>query len=131
VLTRDASAARLEQELRFFAPGNLPIFVFPDYGTCDAVSPHPDIISQRLRTLARLPTLTRGIVISDLATTLQRLTPRQFIDAHALSLRVGQQLDLEDLRLRLAAAGYASVPQIAAPGNSPSAAPCSTCSDGS
>jgi len=71
VFARDAAiATRLEEELAFFVGAQLPTFAFPDYETLpyDRFAPHPDIISQRLRTLARLPTLTRGIVISDLPT---------------------------------------------------------------
>ena len=119
VITRDAATvARLEDELRFFAAPGLSILTFPDYETLpyDQFSPHPDIISQRLRVLSRLPVMGAGIVITDLATSLQRLPPRSFVDGHALSLAVGEVLDLEQFRLRLAAAGYASVPQVAAPG---------------
>ncbi|MCM2312834.1 MAG: DEAD/DEAH box helicase, partial [Steroidobacteraceae bacterium] len=119
VVTRDAAAvARLDDELRFFAPAELSVLTFPDYETLpyDQFSPHPDIISQRLRVLARLPSMGAGIVITDLATTLQRLPPRSFVDGHALSLAIGEVLDLEQFRLRLTAAGYASVPQVAAPG---------------
>ncbi len=120
VVTRDAAtAARLEEELAFFTGATTPIFAFPGYETLpyDQFSPHPDIISQRLRALARLPSLKRGIVIVDLPTALQRLPPRNFIDGHALSLRVGEELDLERFRLRLTGAGYASVPQVAEPGD--------------
>ncbi len=93
-------------------------FAFPDYETLpyDRFSPHPDIISQRLRTLARLPMLARGIVLADLPTAMQRLAPRNFIDAHSLKLAAGEELDLEPFRLRLTAAGYASVPQVGTPG---------------
>jgi transcription-repair coupling factor (superfamily II helicase) len=120
LITSDASsAARLEEELAFFCAQDLPVFAFPGYETLpyDQFSPHPDIISQRLRTLARLPALRRGIVIVDLPTALQRLPPRTFIDGHALSLRAGEALDLEQFRLRLTSAGYASVPQVAEPGD--------------
>jgi len=119
IVARDAAeVARLEDELRFFAGDAIPIVAFPDYETLpyDQFSPHPDIISQRLRALARLPSLTRGLVLTDLATSLQRLPPRDFVDGHALSLQVGEDLDLEPFRVRLAAAGYASVPQVGAPG---------------
>ena len=113
-----AGATRLEEEIRFFAPATLPVLAFPGYETLpyDQFSPHPDIISQRLRTLARLPTLGRAIVVTDLPTALQRLPPRSFIDGHALAIDVGQELDLAAFRLRLAAAGYASVPEVGAPG---------------
>jgi transcription-repair coupling factor (superfamily II helicase) len=119
VLSPDAAAAaQLEEELRFFAPADLPILPFPGYETLpyDQFSPHPDIISQRLRALARLPSLRAGIVIVDPSTALQRLPPRAFIDGHALSLKVGEELELEEFRLRLTAAGYASMPQVGEPG---------------
>jgi len=63
VITRDAAAvARLEDELRFFAGPGLPILTFPDYETLpyDQFSPHPDIISQRLRVLSKLPVMAPG-----------------------------------------------------------------------
>ena len=63
-----------------------------------------------------MPGLATGIVITDLPTSLQRLPPRSFVDGHALTLRVGEPLELEPFRLRLTAAGYASVPQVGAPG---------------
>jgi transcription-repair coupling factor (superfamily II helicase) len=115
IFTEDtAQLERLETELAFFIPRDLPVLAFPDYETLpyDRFSPHPDIISQRLRTLARLPMLARGIVLADLPTALQRLAPRNFIDAHSLTLAVGEELDLESFRLRLTCAGYASVPQV-------------------
>jgi transcription-repair coupling factor (superfamily II helicase) len=120
LVTEDAAtAARLEEELAFFCAGAVPVCGFPGYETLpyDQFSPHPDIISQRLATLARLPALKRGIVIVDVQTALQRLPPRTFIDGHALSLRAGEALDLEQFRLRLTSAGYASVPQVAEPGD--------------
>ena len=55
-------------------------------------------------------------MLADLPTALQRLPPRTFIDAHSLSLAAGEELDLESFRLRLTAAGYASVPQVGTPG---------------
>ncbi len=119
VTTDAATAARLEEELAFFCAGEVPVCGFPGYETLpyDQFSPHPDIISQRLGTLARLPALKRGIVIVDVQTALQRLPPRTFIDGHALSLKAGEALDLEQFRLRLTSAGYASVPQVAEPGD--------------
>jgi transcription-repair coupling factor (superfamily II helicase) len=120
LVTRDAAAAaRLEEELAFFLEPGTEVLAFPGYETLpyDQFSPHPDIVSQRLRTMARLASLRRGIVLVDLATALQRLPPTHFVAGHALSLRVGQQLDLESFRLRLTGAGYASVPQVGEPGD--------------
>ena len=120
VIAPDAGeATRLEDELRFFAPAGLPVLAFPGYETLpyDQFSPHPDIISQRLRALAQLPTMGRGLLVTDLPTALQRLAPRTFLDGNALCLEVGQPLDLGAFRVRLATAGYASVPQVGEPGD--------------
>ena len=78
---------------------------FPDWETLpyDLFSPHPDIVSQRLRMLSALPRLAKGIVIVDLETLLQRLAPQTYIDAHAFDLPVGEALDLAAFRERLAA----------------------------
>src|SRR5262245_10848206 len=54
-------ADQLLAELRFYGSGRLPIWSFPDRETLpyDPFSPHPDIVSERLRTLAALPGLER------------------------------------------------------------------------
>ena len=44
----------------------------------DHFSPHPDITSSRLSTLAKLPNLTKGIVITTLESLLQQLCPIEF-----------------------------------------------------
>ena len=46
---------RLAAELRFFGGAALPILTLPDWEVLpyDIFSPHPDIVSERLRTLAR------------------------------------------------------------------------------
>ena len=58
VITADtASALALERELPFYLEQALEILTFPDWETLpyDNFSPHQDIISERLRTLYRLP----------------------------------------------------------------------------
>ena len=119
VIAADArQASRYEDELRFFCGPLLYIECFPDWETLpyDLFSPHPDIVSQRLRMLAALPRLTKGIVIVDLETLLQRLAPQTYIDAHAFDLPVGEALDIERFRERLAGAGYVASSQVIAPG---------------
>src|SRR5687767_7089396 len=64
-ITTDMLAAnRLERALRFFA-ADMQVLSFPDWETLpyDTFSPHQDIVSQRLSTLATLPHLTQGILI--------------------------------------------------------------------
>ncbi len=112
------AASQLADEMRFFAPPDLTIAVFPDWETLpyDLFSPHPDIVSKRLQLLAELSGWKRGILIVDLETLLQRIAPAAYINGHAFDIRVGTRLNLEKLRERLAGAGYASTSQVMAPG---------------
>ena len=118
VTANSRDAERLAGELAFFAGPALPVVSLPDYETLpyDVFSPHPDITSQRLATLAELPALARGIVVLAVDALLQRLPPPGFVAGHTLMLTAGTRLDLEGFRGRLAAAGYASVTQVVAPG---------------
>lgn len=113
---RDAD--RFAEELRFFAGTGLPVLSLPDYETLpyDVFSPHPDITSQRLATLAALPTFQRGILVVAVDALIMRLPPSQFVAQHTLILEAGQALDVEAFKTRLAAAGYAAVSQVVAPG---------------
>ncbi|MFN2300910.1 MAG: transcription-repair coupling factor [Gammaproteobacteria bacterium] len=116
VVTAGASEVeRLAAEIAFFAGSALPVLTFPDWETLayDAFSPHQDIISERLRTLKKLPTLRQGVILTAAATLLQRLPPPAFLDAHTLLLEPGQRLDPSAMRVRLEAAGYVNVPQVA------------------
>ncbi|MGH8129781.1 MAG: transcription-repair coupling factor, partial [Steroidobacteraceae bacterium] len=105
-------------ELGFFAAGRCALCSFPDRETLpyDPFSPHPDIVSERLRTLAALPELKQGLVVTTQAALLDRLPPRAFIAAHAFALATGERIDLSRLRKRLADAGYAQVTQVLSPG---------------
>ena len=110
-------AERLAAELAFFAPGRT-VLTLPDYETLpyDLYSPHPDITSTRLATLAALPSLRGGIVVASLNALVARLPPPAYVTMHTLSLGIGERLDLEALRARLAQSGYAAVTQVMAHG---------------
>lgn len=119
VIAADArQASRMEDELRFFCEPGSYIEHFPAWETLpyDLFSPHPDIVSQRLRMLSTLPRLAKGIVVVDLETALQRLPPQTYIDAHAFDLSVGEVLDVGAFRDRLSGAGYVASSQVMAPG---------------
>src|SRR5690606_41178262 len=81
LVARDTHAAhQLEADLHTLLgrDADLPVVLFPDWETLpwDRFSPHPDIVSQRLATLLRLPSLDRAaVVIVPVQTLLQRLPP--------------------------------------------------------
>src|ERR1700674_3534560 len=109
---------RLAEELRFFGGAALEILTLPDWEVLpyDIFSPHPDIVSERLRTLSRLPLLARGILLLSADSLLTRLAPVSYVQARSFELKAGAPLAIEPLRLRLASAGYASVSQVTSPG---------------
>jgi transcription-repair coupling factor (superfamily II helicase) len=116
VVTDDvASAHRLELEIRFYlGDTELPILHFPDWETLpyDSFSPHQDIVSERLQTLHQLPDFKRGILLVPIATLMQRIAPRAFLDGNHLELKIGDQFDIEQWRLKLEKSGYRNVAQV-------------------
>ena len=108
------TALRLETELRIFGGSDLEILAFPDWETLpyDGFSPHQDILSQRLASLYQLPKRRCGVLVAPVATLMQRLAPRDYLDRYALVLTVGEQLALDPFRQRLEAAGYNGVSQV-------------------
>ena len=120
VLVEDVRGAdRMEQGLRFFLQGSdVPVLSLPDWETLpyDVFSPLPELVSRRLLTLHRLGSIDKGVLVVPASTALQRLAPRQYIDANTLDLAVGDQLSLEIMRHRLEQAGYQCVSQVLAHG---------------
>jgi transcription-repair coupling factor (superfamily II helicase) len=115
LLTHDTpSALRLEQELASLNQQQLPICLFPDWETLpyDTFSPHQDIISQRLATLYQLSRMDKGIVIVPVTTLMQRLAPKQYLEANSLIIQKGDKKDLHQLRQELEASGYRYVDQV-------------------
>ncbi|WP_440875440.1 transcription-repair coupling factor [Thalassotalea sp. PLHSN55] len=116
LITHDTpSALRLEQELVSLNYDNsLAICLFPDWETLpyDTFSPHQDIISQRLATLYKLSRLDKGIVIVPISTLVQRLAPKQYLEANSLIIKKGDNKDLHQLRQELEASGYRAVDQV-------------------
>ena len=93
-------------------PG-LPL-VLPDWETLpyDALSPHQDIVSERLATLHAMPGASDGTLVATVATLMGRVAPRGFVEGNSLRLAEGDRLDLEVERRRLDLGGYRCVSQV-------------------
>ncbi|WP_341325407.1 transcription-repair coupling factor [Methylotuvimicrobium sp. KM2] len=115
IITPDSQTAlRLEHELAFFLQNKHPILHFPDWETLpyDVFSPLPDIVSERLRTLAALPEVQRGALIVPVSTLMHRLAPREHVLANSFSISVGDIFNLELNRAKLESVGYHCVSQV-------------------
>ena len=118
VCSKTAHVHLLEKELAFYLDAELPVYTFPDWECLpyDRVSPHPDIISQRLLALHQLPNLSQGVLIIPITALMQRLTPASYINAHTFALKVGDDFNTDEFRKRLTDAGYYHVDQVMSPG---------------
>ena len=108
------TALRLEHELAFFLDTDFPILHFPDWETLpyDIFSPLPEIISERLKTLAVLPDTQRGALVISVATLMHRLAPREHVLAHSFSIQVGGNFNVDLTRVKLESVGYQCVSQV-------------------
>lgn len=110
---RDAD--RLNAALRYFLNDSpLAVLYLRDRETLpyDVFSSHQDIISDRLAALYELTRLERGIVLIAAPTLLERLPPKEYINANSLVLEVGQVINPAELRVQLESAGYRCVSQV-------------------
>ncbi|AXO17665.1 TPA: transcription-repair coupling factor [Providencia stuartii] len=113
IITRDMqNTLRLRDEIQQFM--QLPIETLSDWETLpyDNFSPHQEIISHRLSTLYRLPTMQKGVLILPVNTLMQKVCPSEFLASHALVMAKGDKLSRDNLRDELDKAGYRHVEQV-------------------
>jgi len=103
VARNNQHVAQLESELEFY--GIKPT-IFPDWEILpyDRLSPHQDIVSERLAILSNMP--QKGILLISASTLAQRVAPYSWVLGEHFDIRVGQKFDLEQQKLRLVQAGY-------------------------
>lgn len=112
--TGEQQAYRLEAELRFFLPESVALQHLPDPEILpyDVFSPHQEILSERMATLHRMPTLASGILLASADALIQRLPPPAWLAARSFQVRAGERLEPMGFRDQLVAAGYQSVSEV-------------------
>ncbi len=113
---------RLKDEISYFAP-ELNIVYFPDWETLpyDLVSPHQDLVSERLEILYKLanPDEARSqidVVLLTGTTAAQTIVPPAYLSGRVFFFKKGEEINAATLRERLVSAGYQNVSQVVAPG---------------
>jgi transcription-repair coupling factor (superfamily II helicase) len=111
------AAQRLTEEIAAFAPARRIAF-FPDWETLpyDPISPHQDLVSERLATLYRLSRRECDVITVAASTALGRLAPLSYLAGRTFFLKQRERLDADALRAQLALAGYTHVTQVVSPG---------------
>ncbi len=115
IASSSQEAQQIENELAFFLQEKtIPLLHFPEWETLpyDVFSPHQDIISERLATLALLPHVKHGILITTIQALMNRLPPTSYIQATSFDLSMGNQIDLNTLRQDLLQNGYHCCEQV-------------------
>ncbi|MBB1390016.1 transcription-repair coupling factor [Shewanella sp. SG44-6] len=116
IVTHDTpSALSLEVELSYLLNHiNINVCLFPDRETLpyDSFSPHQDLISQRLETLANIGQSQHNVVIVPVNTLMVRLPPKSFMTANVMVLNKGDTYSLQQARQHLTDTGYHLVDQV-------------------
>ena len=109
VASNNQHLAQLESELEFY--GIKPT-IFPDWEILpyDRLSPHQDIVSERLAILSNMP--QKGILLISASTLAQRVAPYSWVVGEHFDIKVGQKLDLEAQKKQLVQAGYRLVDTV-------------------
>ena len=106
-------ALEYKNAFAFFTP-DVSVLPFPDYEVLpyDQFSPAADIVSQRLYTLYKLPHIQEGIIVVSIQALLQKICPREYVLPRIFALRVGEQVDIQELAKQLTNSGYRRVDSV-------------------
>jgi len=108
----DTRAAMMADALSFFAQG-CEIVLFPAWDCLpyDRVSPHSDIVAQRIAALSRLRQPFKGpcVILTTVNALVQKTLPPDILAQASLNATVGESVPVERLRSFLAQNGYVNV----------------------
>lgn len=118
ILTDNAQQAKqLCAAWAFFAPSVQTAYL-PDWETLpyERLSPHRDLVSERLLTLWRIKNCLADVLILPVANAMQKLPPSEFILAHTFCLQRGQSCAIHTMRENLIGVGYEHVSHVVSAG---------------
>ncbi len=121
ICAQPTDVTRLAEEIAWLNP-ELKVCAFPDWETLpyDTMSPHADLVSERIETLYRLSENESNrqvdVLIATAVTAAQRIAPKSFITGNSFFFKVGESVGTQTLETRLVEAGYGRVEEVVAPG---------------
>ena len=111
----ESEAMLLSQSLNFY---NIPNYYFPDYDTVPftKMSPITDIAQDRINILYRLINKEKCIIITTIDAVTRKIASREDLEKLPIHIKVGDKLDLDNLRLSLYDLGYVIEREVAEKG---------------
>ncbi len=97
-------------------PARVVRFPAHDVLPFENLSPHPDVQEQRASALFKLATGNVDLVIAPVEAAALRLFDREYYSSLAVTLRRGEEVDLEVLKAHLAGVGYTEMDLVEMPG---------------
>ena len=115
ILSDGLSLRQAYETLRYIAP-NLSVLTFPAWDTVpyDRVSPNPNILSERISTLAKLTfkSAPKHVVLASIGAVIQKLPPQKiFLNTHK-TLKIGDTLNFDSFLHYAVINGYTRVEQV-------------------
>ena len=110
-------AIRIKEEIAWFFP-SVKVNLLPDWETLpyDQISPHPDLISERLLTLYQMTKKEFDINLIPITTALHLVPPREYIEKYSFQYKKNENVDLNSFKERLINNGYLNVEKVIHPG---------------
>ena len=118
IFTQDSYiATRLQTEIKWLK-NSLEVTIIPDWETLpyDSISPHPDLISDRLKSLFLINEKVFDILIIPATSALNFLPPKTYITQNSFFYKKGQKVELDSLKNLLVENGYINVQKVFHPG---------------
>ena len=118
IFTQDSYiATRLQTEIKWLK-NSLEVTIIPDWETLpyDSISPHPDLISDRLKSLFLINEKVFDILIIPATSALNFLPPKTYITQNSFFYKKGQKVELDSLKNVLVENGYINVQKVFHPG---------------
>jgi len=113
-----AIASQLAVDISFHLNDAAPVVILPpdDVRPYDGMSPHPEVIRQRIRATLLLHSKSPAVVVTSPQGAFHKVLTADAVDALSLRLESGVVIDREMLAQVLVQHGYHAVSQVAEPG---------------
>lgn len=106
VVSSQVRADRLATDLSFFMDRNVYVFPEEDHSFIRYDAKDRNNVIDRLKVLQQISEDPQAVVIAPIQSALRKMPPKEILLSKTLSVQIGFQFDMEDLKVSLASMGY-------------------------